>query len=77
LAAATTATLIAMHDIDDTIREVHGHQKLGAAFGYSWVRGLNAQFAGVSSPVARSGDRRGPAAGRQHRLGQGRWPAGS
>jgi hypothetical protein len=43
---------IAMLDVDDTIREVHGHQKQGAAFGYSGVRGLNAQLAVVSSPVA-------------------------
>src|SRR5215210_4207786 len=28
-------------DIDDTIVEVHGYQKQGAAFGYSGVRGLN------------------------------------
>src|SRR5689334_5897358 len=29
-------------DVDDTIIEVHGHAKQGAAFGYSGVRGLNA-----------------------------------
>jgi hypothetical protein len=28
-------------DVDDTIIEVHGHQKQGAGFGYSGVRGLN------------------------------------
>ena len=28
-------------DVDDTIIEVHGHQKQGASFGYSGVRGLN------------------------------------
>jgi hypothetical protein len=43
---------IAMLDVDDTIREVHGHQKQAAAFGYSGVRGLNAQLAVVSSPIA-------------------------
>lgn len=32
-------------DIDDTIVEVHGYQKQGAAFGYSGVRGLNALLA--------------------------------
>jgi hypothetical protein len=41
-----------MLDVDDTIREVHGHRKQGAAFGYSGVRGLNAQLAVVSTPVA-------------------------
>ncbi len=39
-------------DVDDTIREVHGYAKQGAAFGYSGVRGLNAQLAVVSTPVA-------------------------
>jgi hypothetical protein len=32
-------------DVDDTIIEVHGHQKQGAGFGYSGVRGLNAILA--------------------------------
>ena len=32
-------------DVDDTIIKVHGHQKQGASFGYSGVRGLNAIFA--------------------------------
>jgi hypothetical protein len=36
-------------DIDDTIVEVHGYQKQGAAFGYSGIRGLNALLATVSS----------------------------
>jgi len=36
-------------DIDDTIVEVHGYQKQGAAFGYSGVRGLNALLAVVST----------------------------
>ena len=38
-----------MVDIDDTIVEVHGHHKQGAAFGYSGVRGLNALLATVST----------------------------
>ncbi|SDB80397.1 Transposase DDE domain group 1 [Raineyella antarctica] len=38
-----------MVDIDDTIVEVHGHRKQGAAFGYSGVRGLNALLATVST----------------------------
>jgi DDE family transposase len=36
-------------DLDDTIIEVHGHAKEGAAFGYSKVRGLNALLATVST----------------------------
>ena len=39
-----------MHvDLDDTIVEVHGYSKQGAAFGYSGVRGLNALLATVST----------------------------
>ena len=37
-------------DVDDTIIEVHGHQKQGAGFGYSGVRGLNALLATVTTP---------------------------
>src|SRR4051795_9307569 len=36
-------------DLDDTIIEVHGYQRQGAAFGYSGVRGLNALLATVST----------------------------
>ena len=36
-------------DVDDTIIEVHGHQKQGAGFGYSKVRGLNALLTIVST----------------------------
>jgi len=32
---------VAFIDVDDTIREVHGYTKQGAAFGYSRGRGLN------------------------------------
>ena len=39
-------------DIDDTIIEVHGHQKQGAGFGYSGVRGLNALLATVTTETA-------------------------
>ncbi|WP_341359752.1 IS1380 family transposase [Georgenia sp. M64] len=38
-----------MVDIDDTIVEVHGYAKQGAAFGYSGVRGLNALLATIST----------------------------
>jgi hypothetical protein len=43
---------IAFVDVDDTIGEVHGHAKQGAAFGYSGVRGLNLQLATISTPLA-------------------------
>lgn len=36
-------------DVDDTIIKVHGHQKQGASFGYSGVRGLNAILATVKT----------------------------
>ena len=41
-----------MVDIDDTIIEVHGYAKQGAAFGYSGIRGLNALLATVSTDTA-------------------------
>ena len=43
---------LAFIDVDDTIREVHGYAKQGAAYGYSRVRGLNAQLAALSTPLA-------------------------
>jgi len=52
LAGATSGEGFASLDVDDTIREVHGHAKQGAAFGYSGVRGLNAQVAVLSTPLA-------------------------
>lgn len=39
-------------DVDDTVREVHGYAKQGAAFGYTHQRGLNIQLATISTPVA-------------------------
>jgi hypothetical protein len=39
----------ALVDVDDTIIEVHGHQKQGAGFGYSKVRGLNAFLATLTT----------------------------
>src|SRR3954466_13867428 len=36
-------------DVDDSILEVHGYAKQGAAFGYSGVRGLNMLLATVSA----------------------------
>jgi hypothetical protein len=46
------ATGTVLVDLDDTIVEVHGYQKQGAAFGYSGVRGLNALLATVSTETA-------------------------
>lgn len=43
---------IAFLDVDDTVRQVHGYAKQGAAFGYSGVRGLNLQLATISTPLA-------------------------
>jgi hypothetical protein len=45
------AEAMAFIDIDDTIREVHGYAKQGVAYGYSGVKGVNAQVAAVSSPT--------------------------
>jgi len=39
-------------DVDDTIRQVYGHAKQGAAYGYSKIKGLNAQLAVLSTPLA-------------------------
>lgn len=40
---------VAFIDIDDTIRETHGYAKQGTGYGYSGVKGLNAQVATVST----------------------------
>jgi hypothetical protein len=51
LEAATTSSTsgYALVDVDDTIIEVHGHQKQGAGFGYTRVRGLNALLATLTT----------------------------
>ena len=49
LLAGTQA--MAFIDVDDTIAQVHGYAKQGAAYGYSKVKGLNAQVAALSSPT--------------------------
>ncbi|MEN3124173.1 IS1380 family transposase, partial [Janibacter sp. LM] len=51
LLAGADAEGIAMLDVDDTVREVHGYAKQGAAFGYTKQRGLNIQIAVVSTPL--------------------------
>lgn len=43
---------IAFLDIDDTVRQVHGYAKQGAAHGYTGVRGLNVQVTTISTPLA-------------------------
>lgn len=50
LAATTSTEEYACIDVDDTIVEVHGHQKQGSGYGYSGVRGLNALLATVTTP---------------------------
>ena len=52
ITGAEDAGGLAFIDVDDTIREVHGYAKQSAAYGYSRVRGLNAQIAALSSPSA-------------------------
>ena len=52
IAGAQNPEGLAFIDVDDTIREVHGYAKQGAAYGYSKVRGLNAQVAICSTPLA-------------------------
>jgi len=47
----TGTDALAFVDIDDTIRQVHGYAKQGAAYGYSGVKGVNAQIAVLSSPT--------------------------
>ena len=48
----TGADQLVYVDVDDTVRETHGYRKQGAAYGYSRVKGLNAQLAIVSTPLA-------------------------
>jgi hypothetical protein len=60
---------IAFLDVDDTVRQVHGYAKQGAAFGYSGVRGLNLQLATISDTDRCAGDRPRPAPQGEHRIG--------
>jgi hypothetical protein len=52
IAGADQPDGMALIDLDDTIREVHGYRKQAAAYGYSGVFGLNAMFATLSTPLA-------------------------
>lgn len=51
VAGGDTAEGFACIDVDDTIRQVHGYAKQGAAYGYTRVRGLNIQLATISTPL--------------------------
>jgi Transposase DDE domain group 1 len=51
LLAGADTNGIAFLDVDDSIREVHGHAKQAAAYGYTGVRGLNFQIAALSTPI--------------------------
>ena len=42
---------LAFIDVDDTIRQVHGYAKQGAAYGFCGIKGVNAQVATLSSPT--------------------------
>ena len=48
----STADGILFVDVHDTIRQVYGHAKQGAAYGYSKIKGLNAQLAVFSTPLS-------------------------
>lgn len=52
MAGAQDREAMAFIDIDDTVREVHGYAKQGAAYGYTGVRGLNVQVTTISTPLA-------------------------
>jgi hypothetical protein len=43
---------VAFIDVDDTIRQTYGYAKQGVAYGYSGVKGLNAQLAAISTPLS-------------------------
>jgi hypothetical protein len=55
--AASTPVLagvgqVAWVDVDDTIKAMHGYAQQGVAYGYSKVKGLNAQLAVLSTPIS-------------------------
>ncbi|QMS57675.1 IS1380 family transposase [Kocuria varians] len=39
-------------DLDDTVKETHGYQKQGAAYGYNKIKGLNALLAVISTDTS-------------------------
>jgi hypothetical protein len=52
LLVTETAAGCVFLDIDDTIIEVHGHQKQGSGYGYSGVDGINAFLATVKTDAS-------------------------
>jgi hypothetical protein len=46
------ADQVAYVDIDDTVKQTYGYGKQGAGYGYTGQKGLNAQVAIVSTPLA-------------------------
>ena len=52
LLAGGDADGIGFVDVDDTLPQVHGYAKQGAAFGYTGVRGLSIQLATIATPTA-------------------------
>lgn len=43
---------VAWIDVDDTVKAMHGYAQQGVAYGYSKVKGLNAQLAVLSTPIS-------------------------
>ena len=43
---------VAWIDVDDTVKAMHGYHQQGVAYGYSGVKGLNAQLAVLSTPIS-------------------------
>ena len=43
---------LALVDVDDTIRQVHGYRKQAAAYGYNKVKGLNVIIVTASTPAS-------------------------
>ena len=49
----TGVSELAYVDVDDTLRQTYGYGKQGAGRGYTWVKGLNALLAVLSTPTSR------------------------
>ena len=70
------ADQVAFVDIDDTIKATYGYAKQGTGYGYSGVKGLNAQLAVLSTPLSAPVIAATPAAAGADELRQGRGPPG-
>ncbi len=75
LAGATDPNGVAFVDVDDTIRQTHGYQKQGVAYGYCKVKGPQRSAGHPLVPDVRAGDRGDSAAQGQRRFGARRGPA--